>query len=82
MTMAYAANHTLAGLYAGTPSTSAAPARAASTKAGPGFFSRLASAFMESRQRAAEREIARHRYLVERMRGVELAASHLPFTRD
>jgi hypothetical protein len=82
MTMAYAANSTLAGHYAGTRSNSTAPVRAASSKAGSGFLSRLATAFMESRQRAAEREIARHRYLVERMRGVELTRSQLPFTHD
>jgi hypothetical protein len=82
MTMAYAANHTLAGLYAGAQSAPAAPAKAAASKTGPGFFSRLASAFMESRQRAAEREIARHRHIVERMRGVEFGSTGLPFTRD
>jgi hypothetical protein len=82
MTMAYAANHTLAGLYAGTPSPSPAPARAASSRTGDSILARIGAAFMESRQRAAEREIARHRHLVERMRGVELGASQLPFTRD
>jgi hypothetical protein len=82
MTMAYAANHTLAGLYAGSKEISAAPARAAAVKSGESIFARIGAAFMESRQRAAEREIARHRYLVERARGVEFAASRLPFTRD
>jgi hypothetical protein len=82
MTMAYAANHSLAGLYAGTKDASAGYAGAAYSRTGDGILARIGTAIMESRRRAAEREIARHRHLVERMRGIEFPASGLPFTSD
>jgi hypothetical protein len=49
----------------------------------PGFFSRLVSAIVESRYRAAEREIARHRALVSGpIDAVKLDAGDLPFSRN
>jgi hypothetical protein len=82
MTMAYAANSTLAGLYPGLQRTSAATARSTASRSGESILARIGAALMESRQRAADREIARHRYLVDQTRGIELTASRLPFTRD
>jgi hypothetical protein len=80
--MAYAANNTLASLYADRQPAPATSTKAALPGTGEGFWARIGTAFMESRRRAAEREIARHRHIVERMKGIGTASSGLPFSRD
>lgn len=48
----------------------------------PGFFTRVLNAMMESRYRAAEREIARYRALVaEPVAAVKVDTNDLPFTQ-
>ncbi|MGL4729492.1 MAG: hypothetical protein ACRCWO_12130 [Bosea sp. (in: a-proteobacteria)] len=80
--MTYAATHDLTGFR--TPEAnkhvkSTVPATSAPTK---GFFARLCEAFMESRQLAANREIAKHRHLFERIEAARADTSDLPFTRS
>lgn len=87
--MAFAATHSLAGFderrtSAPAPAKTSGPAKASSAGKATtqGFFARLGAAFMESRQRSAEREIARHRHLFERIEASRLAAAELPFNRS
>ncbi len=72
--MAHAATHTLVGFEADAP---AKPA-----KAGKNVFQRIGDAFMESRQRAAEREFARHRDLIARIEQAQNETGDLPFSHS
>jgi hypothetical protein len=81
--MAYAVTHDLTGFQAPKASKPAAARSTLAAQVAPakGFFARLGDALMQSRQRAAERDIARHRHLFQPQDAARIFGSDLPFNR-